>query len=137
MTTHNKTVSYTLVPSTLALFPELRQATGYTNAELITEGVKLLQESPYLVTDLPEQPYGSGKKAKVFNLPETTVQAIDELAERNNCYRTHVVDVAIRAYADASPGPVDPERGHGSRLLTMVSDEDLLQEVRRRGLTDG
>lgn len=131
---YKKQVSYMLAPSTIKLLADLRRATSRSNAELIAEGVASLSKQPTLVRDLPEQPYGSGKKSKVFNLPVDTVETIGELAEEYSCFRTHVVDVAIRLQKDTPPANADDSRGKGQYLLQLVRDEDLIAEIRRRGL---
>lgn len=123
-----------LAPSTLEIIPELRNSTGMNNSEIVTAGVLLLQKNPRFVVEMPEQPYGSGKKPKVFNLPEDTVSSINALADEFNTPRTHVVDVALRNLADSTPNQKNPDRGTSKHLLELVTDKDLIAEVKRRNL---
>jgi hypothetical protein len=136
MTTNTrKHVNYNLYCSTLALLTELRDSSGLTNALVISEGVKLLKQHPEVLRDLhtADACADEGKKAKVFKLPTDVTKTIAELAGEQYP-RSHVVDLAIRLFSDRPPTGIHVARTNGSQLLAMVSDEDLVREIRRRGL---
>lgn len=128
----NKQVSFMLAPRVFELLEKLKISTRLTLAQMVGEGVKILTDNPGLILDLPEHPYGSGKKPKVFNLPEETNIEITRLAVGTT--RSHVLEVALRALSDkVSASSKDPV-GAGRHLLELISDEALCAEMRRRGL---
>lgn len=106
------------------------QEHGLSQAELIERGLDLVDEEA--IRSGPGKDFrGGGKKQKIFKVSQRTWDRIDDLHRKHNVPKTFLVELAFICYAAAS---AEARAGPRNIILQQFSDQDLIDELRRRGI---
>lgn len=106
------------------------QEFGLSQAELIERGLDHIDEEA--IRSGPGKDFRKGgKKQKVFNVSRKTWERIDALHKKYDVPKTSLVELAFIRYATASG---EAKAGPRNLILQQFSDQDLIDELRRRGI---
>lgn len=106
------------------------QKYGLSQAEVIERGLAHVDEEA--IRSGPSNDFRKGgKKQKVFNITQKTWDRINDLHIKYDVPKTSLIELAFIRFAAAS---AQAKAGPRNLILQQFSDQDLIDELRRRGI---